>query len=200
MKACLPSNQCTVPENTKLLQNQGPNWHLLPLVFCLRRPWLQFTTTWRSCCHIKGMKCLLSSQAHLIHSMALHQEERKLTVAVEVSEDDEFHLHQVPDKPIAGNGHGHRVTFRSPVVRPGSISSTPHLVPQLVSFNVSRIPDIEKSGKDTDSEAQVRPRTPHYKTTWMRSDASITSHNLQLEAEEFRKICEPKIQKCRGRY
>ena len=33
-----------------------------------------------------------------------------------------------------------------------------------------------------------------------REDASIASHSLQLMAEEFRKICEPKIQKLKGRY
>ena len=43
--------------------------------------------------------------------------------------DEVFHLPQVPDMPIAHSGHGHEVTFRSPVVRPGSISSTPHVVP-----------------------------------------------------------------------
>ena len=31
-------------------------------------------------------------------------------------------------------------------------------------------------------------------------DASVASHSLQLVAEEFRKICEPKIQKLKGRY
>ena len=34
----------------------------------------------------------------------------------------------------------------------------------------------------------------------MRNDASITSHSLQLMAEEFRKICKPQIQKLRGRF
>ena len=82
-----------------------------------------------------------------------------------MSDDEVFHLPQAPDMPIAGSGHGHKVTFRSPVVRPGSISSTPHLAPQPVSFNMSRIPDLETSGKDTDSKAEVRPRTPQYRTT-----------------------------------
>ena len=68
-------------------------------------------------------------------------------------EDEVFQLPQVPDTPIAGSSHGQKVTFRSPVVRPGSVSSTPRLVPQPVSFDVSRIPDSETSGKDTDSEA-----------------------------------------------
>ena len=62
--------------------------------------------------------------------------------------------------PITGSSHGHKVTFRSPVVRLGLISSMPHLVPQPVSFNVSRIPDSKTSGKDTDSMAEVRTRTP----------------------------------------
>ena len=31
-----------------------------------------------------------------------------------------------------------------------------------------------------------------------REDASIASHSLQLVAEEFRKICEPKIQKLKS--
>ena len=34
----------------------------------------------------------------------------------------------------------------------------------------------------------------------MREDASIALHSLQLMAEEFRKICKPKIQKLEGRY
>ena len=73
------------------------------------------------------------------------------------SDDEAFHLPQVPGMPIAGSGHGHKVTFRSPVVRPGSVSSTPCLVPQPVSFDLSRIPDTETSGKDIDSEAEVKP-------------------------------------------
>ena len=76
----------------------------------------------------------------------------------------------------------------------------PHLVPQPVSFNVSRIPDSETSGKDTDSEAEVRPRTPQQKVKRMREDASIALQNLQLMAEEFGKICKPKIQKLKGGY
>ena len=31
-------------------------------------------------------------------------------------------------------------------------------------------------------------------------DASMASHSLQLAAEEFRKICKPKVQKLKGRY
>ena len=80
-------------------------------------------------------------------------------------------------------------------MRPRSISSTPCLVPQPVSFNVSRIPDIETSGKDTGSEAEARPMAPPHKTTQTRNDASTASHSLQLMAEEFRKICKPQIQK-----
>ena len=112
------------------------------------------------------------------------------------SEDEVFQLPQVPDMPIAGQ----KVTFRSPVVRRGSVSSTPHLVSQPVSFDVLQIPDSETSGKDTDSEAEVRPRTPHIRNKRMREDASMASHSLQLAAEGFRKICEPKIQKLKGRY
>ena len=84
------------------------------------------------------------------------------------SKDEVFQLPQVPDMPIAGQ----KVTFRSPVVRPGSVSSTPHLVPQPVSFDVLQIPDSKTSGKDTDSEAEVRPRTPHIRNKRMREDAS----------------------------
>ena len=73
------------------------------------------------------------------------------------SENEVFQLPQVPDTPIAGQ----KVTFRSPVVRLGSVSLTPCLVPQPVSFDVLQIPNSETSGKDTDSEAEVRPRTPH---------------------------------------
>ena len=101
---------------------------------------------------------------------------------------------------ITGSGHGHKVTFRSPAVRPGPVSSMPCSVPQQVSFNLSEIPDIETLGKDTDSEAERRPKTPHHKTRRMRNDASIKTHSLQLMSEEFRKIHKPKIQKHRGRY
>ena len=102
--------------------------------------------------------------------------------------------------PIAGSSHGYKVTFRSQIVRPSSLSSTPCLVPQPVSFDMSRIPDTETSGKDMDSEAEVRPKTPHQKVKRMWNGASIASHSLQLMAEEFRKICKPKIQKLKGIY
>ena len=125
---------------------------------------------------------------------------RKVKIGSDYSDDEVFQLPQVPDTPIAGSSHGHKVTFRSPVVRPGSISSMPHLVPQPVSFDVSRIPNSETSGKDTDSEAEVRIRTSQQKVKRTREDAFIASHSLQLMAEEFRKICEPKIQKLKGGY
>ena len=84
-------------------------------------------------------------------------------------------------------------------MRLGSASSTPHLVPQPVSFDVLQIPDSETSGKDMDSKAEIRPRTPHVKIKRTREDASMmdpsmASCSLQLAAEEFRKICQPKIQ------
>ena len=121
------------------------------------------------------------------------------------SEDEVFQLPEVPDTPITGSSYGQKVTFRSPVVRLGSVSSTPHLVPQPVSFDVSQIPNSETSGKDMDSKAEIRPRTPHVKIKRTREDASMTGasmalHSLQLVAEEFRKIHEPKIQKLKGRY
>ena len=70
---------------------------------------------------------------------------RKMKSGSDFSDDGVFHLPQVPDTPIAHSGHGHKVTFRSLVVRPGSVSSTPHLVHQPVSFNLSKIPDTETS-------------------------------------------------------
>ena len=102
--------------------------------------------------------------------------------------------------PIPGSSHGQKVTFRSPVIRLGSVSSMPHLVPQPVSFNVSRIPNSETSRKDTDSEAETRPKIPYQKIKRRREDAPIASHSLQLTAEEFRKICKPKIQQLKGGY
>ena len=83
---------------------------------------------------------------------------RKIRSGSEYSEDEVFQLPQVPDMPFAGSSHGQKVTFRSPVVRLGSISSTPQLVPQPMSFDVSRIPDSETSVKDTDIEAEMRPK------------------------------------------
>ena len=120
---------------------------------------------------------------------------RKVRSDSNYSEDEVFQLPQVPDTPIAGSSHEQKGTFRSLVVRPGSVSSTPHFILQPVSFDVSQIPDSETSGKDTESEAEVRPRTPHAKIKRMREDASMASHSLQLLAEEFRKICKPKIQR-----
>ena len=79
---------------------------------------------------------------------------RKTRSGSELSEDDIFHLPQVPDILLAGSSHGPRVT----VVRPGSISPTPHLVHQPVSFNLSKIPYTETSRKDMDSEVEVRPK------------------------------------------
>ena len=125
---------------------------------------------------------------------------RKIRSGSEYSENEVFQLPLVPDTPIAGGSHGQKFTFRSLVVRPESISSMPQLVPQPVSFDMSRIPDSETSGKDTDSEAEIRLRTPHQKIKRMREDASVALHSLQLAAEECRKICELKIQKLKGRY
>ena len=102
--------------------------------------------------------------------------------------------------PIAGSSHGQKVTLRVQLWRLGSFSSMARLVPQPVAFNVLQIPDSETSGKDTESKVETRPRTPHQKMKRMREDASIMSHSLQLVAEEFRKICESKIQKLKGRY
>ena len=62
---------------------------------------------------------------------------RKVRSGSDYSKDEAFQLPQVPDMPITGSSHGQKVTFRSPVVRPGSVSSTTHLVPQPVSFDVS---------------------------------------------------------------
>ena len=125
---------------------------------------------------------------------------KKVKSVSEVSEDEVFILPQVPDMPLAGSSHGLKVTFMSPVVRPGSVSSTPHLVPQPESFELSRIPETETSGKDTDSKAEVKTKTPCQKVKRIRNDASIASHSLQLAAEEFRKIHKLKIQKLKGGY
>ena len=62
---------------------------------------------------------------------------RKARSGSDDSEDEVFQLPQVPDTPISGNSNGQKVTFRSLVVRLGSVSSTPCLVPQPVSFDVS---------------------------------------------------------------
>ena len=128
---------------------------------------------------------------------------KKIKSGSDISEDDVCHLPQMPDTPLAGNSHWHKVTF-SPVMRPRLVSSTPHLVPQPESFNLTGIPNTETSGNDTDSEAEGRPNvgtrsglTPyHQKRT--RQDASITMHSLQLAAEEFQKIPKLKIQKMKA--
>ena len=46
---------------------------------------------------------------------------RKIKSGSDFGDDEVFHLPQVPDKPIAGSGHVCKVTFRSPVIRPGSV-------------------------------------------------------------------------------
>ena len=139
----------------------------------------------------------MSSQAllniNIQHGTA--SQSRKTKSGSYYSDDEVLHQPQVHDMPIAGSGHGRKVRFRSPVVRPASVSSTTHLVPQPVSFDLSRIPETETPGKDTDSEAELRPRAPHEEVKRMRNDASIPSYSLQLVTEEFRKICQPKIQK-----
>ena len=91
---------------------------------------------------------------------------------------------------------------------PELVSSTLHLVPQPVPCNLSGIPDTKTSGKDTYSEAEGMPNvgtrsalTPHHqKIRRGNQNASIMTQSLQLAAEEFRKICELKIQKLKGRY
>ena len=130
--------------------------------------------------------------------MGLCQEIEKVKSGIDLSEDELFesyHLPQVPDMPIAGSGYGHKLIFRSLVVRPGLLSSTLCLVLQSVS-NLSGIPDSETSGKDTDSETDGRPKagtrsglSPHQRIRRVRQDTSITVHSLQLVTEEFRKIC-----------
>ena len=52
---------------------------------------------------------------------------RRVRDGSDYSENEVFQLPQVPDMPIAGSSHGQRVTFRSPVVRPGSVLLTPPL-------------------------------------------------------------------------
>ena len=109
---------------------------------------------------------------------------------------------------ITGSGHGHKVTFRSIVIRTRSVTSTPHLLPQMVSFNLSWIPDTETSGKDTDSEAEgmtnVGTRsglTAHHQTIRRaKQDVYIMMQSLQLVIEELRKICKPKFQKLKDGY
>ena len=117
------------------------------------------------------------------------------------SDNAVFHLPQVPDIPIAGSSHGHKVTFRSLIVRPQSISSKPHLVPQPVPFNVLRIPDSKTSGKDTDSEAKVRIRTPHQK---VKKNEERCFHGItQSSARGWRIQKDPlnqKYKKLKGRY
>ena len=137
------------------------------------------------------------------HGTALKH--RKVKSGCDDSEDEVFQLPQVPGMPIAGNSYGQKVTFRSPVVRPRSVSSTSHLVPQPVSFDVLQIPNSETSRKDTDSEAEVRPRISTCKNQkdngrCFHHGCFIASHSLQLVAEEFGKSHNPKIQKFIGRY
>ena len=55
---------------------------------------------------------------------------RKTQNGSDLSEDEVFesyHLPHVPDTPIIGSCHGHKITFRSPAVRPGLVSYKPCL-------------------------------------------------------------------------
>ena len=105
---------------------------------------------------------------------------RKIRSGSKFSEDDVFQLPQVPDMPIAGSSHGQKVTFRSLVVRLGTVSSMPCVVPQPVSFDVSRISNSKTSRKDTNTEAEIRQGTPHPSVKRMMEDASIV---LQSSAQ-----------------
>ena len=142
--------------------------------------------------------CVIPGTVNMQHGITLKS--RKIRSGSEFSEDEVFQLPQVPDTPIVGSSHGQKVILGVWLWDCGQFSSTPHLVPQPVSFGVSRIPDSKTSGKDTDGEAKIRPRTPHPRVKRMREDASIASHSLQFITEEFRKICKPKIQKLKARY
>ena len=75
---------------------------------------------------------------------------RKTKGGREMSEDEVFesyHLSLVPDMPITGSGHGHKGTFRSPVVRPRSVSSPASLVPRPLSFDLTGIPTLKHQGR-----------------------------------------------------
>ena len=99
----------------------------------------------------------------------------------------------MPDTSIAGSDHGKKVTFSSPVVRSGSVSSTPHLVSQPVSFDMCGILIQKHQGRLQTVMQRGRPNvgtrlgpTPyHQKIIRMRQDASIAMHILQFVAEEF---------------
>ena len=60
MKVCLPSNQCTVPENTKLLQDKRFNYLL-----CKLRPYMVFIK-WKSMYPTKTAHHILNDEVDLI--------------------------------------------------------------------------------------------------------------------------------------
>ena len=127
---------------------------------------------------------------------------KKIQSSSDISEDEVFHLPQVPDMPIAGSGHGHKVTSRSLVVRPALVSSTPHLVPQPVSFDLSGITNTETSWKDKDSEAEGRPNigtrsglTHTKKSRRMRQDASITKTACNSWLKNFKRSADQKFKR-----
>ena len=112
-------------------------------------------------------------------------------------------LPQVPDTPVAG-GDMPSVTFKEPV------SSTPHVRLHPSTVYLSGVSSPKTSDKDTEDElirhyqpwvtnfeGGSRPKTvsPVVRTKQERSTAA---HSLQLVAEEFRKIREPKISKLKG--
>ena len=79
------------------------------------------------------------------------------------------------------------------------MTSTLHLVPQPITFNLSEIPDTEPSPKDTTNEAEgiqtMGTRSRLIPNPQRKRDKQDTSVALQLEAEVFSKITRLNISK-----
>ena len=85
--------------------------------------------------------------------------------------------------------------------------STPHSSPQIISFNISKLPDSGSSGKDTESKAEEMHNagtesklSAHPPRLRAKHEVSMVAQSLQLATEEFRKIHKPKISKLKDGY
>ena len=76
----------------------------------------------------------------------------------------------------------------------------PHLVPQPVSFNVSRTPNGETSGKDTYSEAKIMMRTPHQKVKKNEGRCFHCLTVFSLWLKSFERSANQKYKKLKGGY
>ena len=137
----------------------------------------------------------------------------------ELSEDDKAYnsqrLPQVPDTPAARGGASSETIIELMVSKEVVVSSTPCVKLHPLAVDLTGVSSPETSEKDIKSkvempvghyqpqlkgfEVRARPKTV-LPLSKFRQEKSTVAHNLQLAAEEFKKIREPKISKLKGGY